>query len=295
MIDISIIIVNYNTKDLTARVINTLISCLNRKENALIKYEIILVDNNSTDGSKDLFSKWQNDLPFFKYLYQTENYGFGKGNNFGIKAAKGKYILLLNSDVIVEKVDFQDLINQFKKDEKIGVLTVKVNLNENEIDPASHRGFPTIWRSFTYFSKLEKVTEKIPLLNRVFGGYHLKHEDLNTTHEIDSPTGAFYLTTKKIMDAIQGFDEQFFMYGEDLDMSYRIKKLGFKIIFYPKYVVLHLKNQSGIKSKEEKVKSKTNFYFYDSMKIFYKKNYANNNPEFINKAIYYLIDLKSKL
>jgi GT2 family glycosyltransferase len=268
---------------------------MNRKENALIKYEIILVDNNSTDGSRDLFTGWQKDLPFFKYLYQKENYGFGKGNNIGMKVAGGKYFLLLNSDVIVENVNFQDLIDQMEKDGKIGALTVEVKLNENEIDWASHRGFPTIWRSFTYFTKLEKITEKIPVLNKLFGGYHLKDQDLNSIHQIDSPTGAFYLTTKKIMDAIQGFDEQFFMYGEDLDMSYRIKKLGFKIIYYPKYSVLHLKKQSGLDSKEENTKSKTNFYFYDAMKIFYKKNYANNNPGFINKAIYYFIDLKSKL
>lgn len=293
--DLSVIIVNYNTKDLTARVINFLISCMNHKENSLIKYEIILADNASTDGSKEFFTKWQKDLPFFKYIYNVGNYGFGKGNNIGIKASSGKYVLLLNSDVIIENVNFQELMDYMTKDTTVGVLTVKVNLNENEIDPASHRGFPTIWRSFTYFSKLEKVTEKIPLLNNIFGGYHLKYKNLNTIHEIDSPTGAFYLTTKKIMDAIQGFDEQFFMYGEDLDMSYRIKKLGYKIIYHPKYSVLHLKNQSGIKAKETETKSRTHEYFYESMKIFYKKNYANNNPEFVNKLIYYFINLKSKL
>jgi len=293
--DLSIIIVNYNTKDLTARTINSLISCLNLKENLSLKYEIILVDNGSLDQSKEIFQKWTKELPFFKYIYNNENFGFGKANNIGVKNAKGKYILFLNSDVIVNNVNFSDLLKKMNEDTKIGALTIKISLNDKEIDWASHRGFPSLWNSFTYYSGLEKMTKNVPLLNKVFGGYHLTSKELDQEHEIDSPTGAFYLSRKEFIDAIQGFDEDYFMYGEDLDMSLRLKKLGLKIIYYPKYSVLHLKNQSGIKSNQVKTKSKTHFYFYDSMKIFFKKHYAKKYPNFLNELVYKIIDFKSKL
>ncbi len=292
--DLSIIILNYNTKELTKKVIESLKKCLENEENKNINYEIILVDNASTDGSKDFFEEYATENSKTSYIYNKSNLGFGKANNIGIQKAKGKYILLLNSDVIVTDVNFSKIINYFEKDEKIGVLTVKVMLSDKNIDPASHRGFPTPWRSFCYFSKLEKITQKIPGVNKYFGGYHLTYKDLNHTHEIDSPTGAFYFTRNSIMEAIQGFDETYFMYGEDLDMSLRIKKLGFKIIYFPYYQVLHLKNQSGLKSDFEKTAKKTNIAFYEAMKIFYKKHYSKEYPDFFNKLIYFFIDLKSK-
>ena len=105
-----------------------------------------------------------------------------------------------------------------EQDSSIGVMTVKVVLPDGSLDPASHRGFPTIWRSFSYYSGLEKVFGKLPFLNRAFGGYHLTYENLKKRHEIDSPTGAFYLTRKETFDKVNGFDESFFMYGEDLDL-----------------------------------------------------------------------------
>lgn len=292
MISLSIIIVSFNTKDITKK-------CLFYLKNNFkfypLNYEVIVVDNGSKDGSVDMLNKIKSSWNNLKIIISKENLGFGKGNNLGLKYAKGKYILYLNSDAFIKNIDFNDLIYLMEKYDDIGALTVKVILPNGQIDPASHRGFPNLWRSFTYFSGLEKFFYKIPFLNKIFGGYHLAHLNLDKIHEIESPTGAFLLTRKKILDKIRGFDEDYFAYGEDIEMAWQIKKLGYKIIYYPLWEVLHIKSMSGLKKNDKKIRKKTSFYFYDSMKIFYKKHYASKYPFFINNLVYFFIDLKRYL
>lgn len=289
MISLSIIIVSFNTKEITKK-------CLLSLKKNFIKYplehEIIVVDNNSIDGTVeyllDLEKQWNNLHVFLS----KKNLGFGKGNNLGLEKSRGRYVLYLNSDAIVTDIDFRDLINLMERQKNIGALTVKVVLSTGEIDPASHRGFPTLWRSFTYFSGLEKTFINIPILNKLFGGYHLVNLNLDNIHEIDVPTGAFLLTKRKILDKFGGFDKDYFAYGEDIEMAFQIKKLGYKIIYYPLWKVLHLKSVSGLKKKDNDIRKRTNNYFYDSMKIFYKKHYARSHNLLINKLVYLAIDIK---
>ncbi|OGK38311.1 hypothetical protein A3F03_01945 [Candidatus Roizmanbacteria bacterium RIFCSPHIGHO2_12_FULL_41_11] len=287
MVDLSVIVPSYNTKDITKQCIEALHQALSLQK---ITSEIIVVDNASTDGSREMLKR----LPV-KLIELPENKGYGVANNVGVKFAQGRYILFLNSDVMIKLVNFDDLIHYLHEHLEVAVLTVEVNLPSGGIDPASHRGFPTIWRTFCYFSKLEQYLGKIPLLRRSFGGYHLLHLDLNSEHEIDSPTGAFYLTRREVIEKVGGFDEQFFMYGEDLDLSYRIKKLGYKIMYIPRYRVLHLKHQSGLKNGHNQIRSKITKHFYQSMKIFYTKHYAQKNPAPVNSLVNFFIDLKLKL
>ena len=289
MISLSIIIVSFNTKEITKKCL------LSLKKNFIrypLDYEIIVVDNNSQDESVhmllDLKKQW-NNLHFF---LNKKNLGFGKGSNFGLEKSKGKYILYLNSDVIISDIDFRDLMKLMEMQEDIGALTVKVVLPSGEIDPASHRGFPTLWRSFAYFSGLEKFSKNIPILNKLFGGYHLVNLNLNEIHEIDVLTGAFLFTKREIVDKFGGFDKGYFAYGEDIEMAFQIKKMGYKIIYYPLWKVLHLKSASGLKKEDAKIKEKTNFYFYDSMKIFYKRHYAKDHNWLINQLVYLIIDIK---
>ena len=125
------------------------------------------------------------------------------------------------------------------------------------------------------------------------GGYHLTSIPINTKHEIDSPTGAFFLVRKDIVDVLGGFDEHFFMYGEDLDLAFRIKRLGYAIIYNPICTVLHLKNQSGMKRHNDAAtQKKTRDHFYDSMAIFYRKHYENRYPSLISKLVYMAINKK---
>lgn len=292
MIDLSIIIVSFNTKNITEKCLFYLKK--NFKKYPL-NYEIIVVDNGSKDGSAEMLKKIASNWKNLKIVISEKNLGFGKGNNLGLKKAVGKYILYLNSDAFVKDLDFNDLIFLMESYKDIGALTVKVVLPNGQIDPASHRGFPNIWRSFTYFLGLEKIFLKIPFLNRIFGGYHLTHLNINEIHEIDSPTGAFLFSRKEILDKIGGFDEDYFAYGEDIEMAWQIKKLGYKIIYYPLWQVFHIKSMSGLEKKDKKIRKKTSFYFYDSMKIFYKKHYASKYPFFINNLIYFFIDLKRYL
>lgn len=295
MKDLSIIIVSYNTLDVTRQ-------CFEHLENALqqspsVSTEIIMVDNNSTDGSVEMIKDCRSEGKNIevKALFLEENMGFSKGNNRGLAIASGKYVLFLNSDVYVTDVNFADIVHYMDEHEKVGALTVRVELPNGNIDPASHRGYPSLWNAFTYFSRLEKMFAPVPFLNRVFGGYHLTHLNLTTIHEIDSPTGAFYFSRTDILKKIHGFDEDYFMYGEDIDLSFRIKELGYRIIYYPLFTVVHLKYQSGLQKNAVRVQKKTGNHFFEAMSIFYNKRLAKKNSRFQNMIVHHLITLKSKL
>ncbi|HRN69710.1 MAG TPA: glycosyltransferase family 2 protein, partial [Candidatus Woesebacteria bacterium] len=293
---LSIIILSYNTRDITFASLETLINSLQK---TAFNSEIIIVDNASADGSVEMLKKFDKQYETKQIsitaILNKENVGFPKGNNQGIAIAKGEYILFLNSDVMVQDIEWDKILEYMDSHPKIGALTVKVELPNRELDKACHRGYPTIWNAFTYYAGLEKITYNIPLLNRLFGGYHLTHFNLNKVHKVDAISGAFFLTRKTLMDSLHGFDETFFMYGEDLDLAYRIKEFGYLIIYYPLSSVLHLKYQSGLKTGKKKTKSKTREHFFNAMKIFYKKHYEKKYPFFINSLVYFFIDFKSKV
>jgi GT2 family glycosyltransferase len=259
-----------------------------------LTWEIIVVDNGSDDGT---IKEIQNLKFKIQIIQNPRNLGFGKANNQGLKSASGRYILFLNSDVFVnDKVDFIQLLQYFKESDKAGAITVRINLPNGSIDPASHRGFPTLWRSFCYFIGLEKIFQNIPYLNKLFGGYHLVHLDLHHVHEIDSPTGAFYLAPRTVLNSMGGFDESFFMYGEDLDLSFRIKQSGYTILYIPRYAAVHHKGQSGIHHRDnDKIRKQMRKYFFEAMAIFYRKHYSHLYPSFLNRFVYFMIDIKIKL
>jgi GT2 family glycosyltransferase len=291
--DLSVIIVSYNTASLTFYCIDRLFSSLEKEKN--ISYEVIVVDNGSKDDTIKRLKKISFKKPNLLIIQNKKNLGYAKANNLGVKKASGKFILFLNSDVLISDINWNNLLKFFKKNEKIGALTVRVNLKNNTIDPACHRGLPTLWRSFCYFFRLEKIFASFPFLNRLFGGYHLVYLDLEKIHEVEAISGAFFLTKKKILERLKGFDEDFFMYGEDLDLCLRIRKLGYKIVYYPLFSVLHLKYQSGLRKEDKEIKRKTNYYFYQAMKIFYQKHYEKKYPFFVNLLVYLFLDIKLRL
>lgn len=275
---LSIIIVNYNTKDL-------LIQCLESVAQATkdLDVEIIVVDNGSTDNSVEESKRFQ-----VKLIENKKNLGYAAGNNVGIKQAQGKYILLLNSDTLVEKETIPKMLKFMEENPKVGVASCRVELPDGSLDPACHRGFPTPWASLTYFLGLEKLFPK----STIFGQYHLGFLLMDKPHEIDSPSGAFYLVRHEVIEKVGLLDEDYFMYGEDLDWSYRIRQAGFKIMYYPGVKIIHYKKQSGRAKEDGEVKKETTKYFYDTMKTFYKKNYEKKNNFLVNWLMRSGINLK---
>lgn len=275
---LSVVIVSYNSKTVLKKCLSYLKKRLAESFFSKKDYEIIVVDNNSQDGSKEWLAK-QKDL---KIILLKENIGFGRGNNVGLQLVRGDYVLFLNSDVYLqEKIDFAELINFLAKSKHAAGLTIKLLLENGSLDWATHRGFPTPWNALCYFTGLEKLFAKTALSN-FFGGYHLTHLSLDTTHEVDAVTAAFLLLKRSVIKQVQGFDPDYFFYGEDLDLCYRIKNLGYSLYFYPRFSALHLKYQSGKKSAAIEVRKKSQYYFFSTMLLFYDKHYKSKYPRWLN-------------
>lgn len=274
-IDLSIIVLNYNTKDLTKNCLNSVLASKTDK----YKIQIIAVDNGSCDGSVQMIRK---EFPQVILVDNKENYGFARGNNDGLLKAKGKYILFLNSDTKLFPETLKTMLDYMEENSKVGLSTCRVEFVDGSLDPASHRGFPTPWNAFSYFSGMDKLFPH----SRFFSGYHLGYLNKRNIHEIDTPTGAFYLTRREIIESIGSFDERYFMYAEDIDLSLRIKNAGWKIMFVPTTKIIHYKKQSGRAKREQgkvtneakEIRGKTLRCFFDSMKIFYDTHYKNKYP-----------------
>lgn len=281
LVDLTIVIVSYNTRDL-------LHTCLTSVTRAMAKnaWEIIVVDNASTDGSVQMVKR---DFPDVRVLDNSQNEGFARANNMGLRKGLGKYLLLLNSDTEIPKGTIEAVQVFLDQHPDGGVCTCKVLLPDGSIDPACHRGFPTPWASLTYFTGLERLFPH----SKLFARYHQWYKGIDSVHEIDSPMGAFYMIRRDVIDSVGYLDEDYFMYGEDLDWSYRIKQAGWKIYYYPLVTVLHKKKQSGRESGDPALRQKTQRYFYETMKLFYKKHYSHRYSPLITSLVQFGIKLRA--
>lgn len=290
---VDIIIVNYNAGIYLTNCLNSLKSCL--KTN--FKLNCIIVDNASIDDS--IRSIQPSRYPWLTIVKNPKNVGFAAGCNIGIRRAKGSFVLLLNPDTKVSKDTIVKMVDFLKIHPKAGIVTAKIVLGDGSVDPASHRGFPTPWASFTYFVGLEKLFPK----KAKFSQYHLSYKSMDKVHEIDSTSGAFMLIKKEVINKIGLLDEDFFMYAEDIDFCYRAKKHGFQIFYNPSSVVVHAKGiSSGIKKHSEKkskatteTRLRTSGHFYNTMKIFYRKHYSAKYPKILETLIFLFIDIKKTI
>jgi GT2 family glycosyltransferase len=270
---LSVIIVNYNVRYF-------LDTCLQSALKACegIDSEIIVVDNNSTDDSVDML---KSDYPQVRLLVNRENAGFSRANNQAMDVAKGDYYLLLNPDTVVASDCFRKCIEYMDLHSDTGGLGVKMIDGSGAFLPESKRGLPTPIVAFYKIFGLSKLFPK----SKRFARYHLGYLDENETHEVDILSGAFMFLRKTLIDKIGGLDEAFFMYGEDIDLSYRIVKSGFKNIYFPKTSIIHFKGESTKKSSVNYV-----LVFYRAMIIFARKHFNNPNARIfsflINIAVY---------
>ncbi|HEX6977285.1 MAG TPA: glycosyltransferase family 2 protein [Patescibacteria group bacterium] len=265
-IDLSIIILNFNTKELLQDCLLSL-----KKVEKKANFEVIVSDNGSEDGSVEMIKK---DFPQVVLVENKKNLGFAAGNNAAKSAAKGEFVLFLNSDTVVPEGTIGKSLEYIKEDLSVGAVSCKTVLPSGELDRDARRSFPTPWVAFTHFSHLDRIFPK----SHIFSKYWYGYIPANVTHDIDVLQGAFCLTRKKILDDIGWFDEDYFLDGEDVDLCWRIKEKGFRIVYYPDVSILHVK-----KGTKKKVKSRKNVAAgVDAMEIFYRKRLWSRYPLIIN-------------
>lgn len=262
--DLSIIIVNYNTKKITSDCIKSII-----KKTRGIKYEIIVVDNASQDGSVEVLESLTKKIPNLKLIKNRQNLGFGKGNNQGMKVAEGEFILLLNTDTIIHNNALGEMISFMRKKDKIGVATCAL-MNKDGTLQGTGGYFPTLFRVFAWMFFLEDI----PLLDLLIKPFHPIHGQspfykgeglFRKAHQQDWLTAAFFIIRREVIEAVGHFDEDYFMYTEEVDYCWRIKKAGWQVWYLPSWSITHLGGASS--TAEFPILSE-----YKGIKLFYKKH-----------------------
>ena len=281
-IDLSIIILSYNTKELLKKCLYS----LQKTKRRHYQVEIIVVDNASDDGSPEMVEK---EFPEIKLIKSKKNLGYAGGNNLGLKKAQGEYFLFLNSDTEIDEEALVKMMKFMKENPKTGASSPKTKLFSGGLDPDCHRGFPTPWASITYFLGLEKLFPK----SKLFGQYHKLYLNLDRAHEIDAGFGTFMFVRKKALDQVGEWDDQYFFYGEDLDLFYRIKEADWKIMFYPEPLATHHKGaSSGLRKESKRVarppretRIRVAKASIKAMEIFYKKFYQDKYPAWLTWVV----------
>lgn len=250
---LSVVIVNYNVRYFLEQ-------CLRSVQAALqgIEGEIIVVDNTSPDDSCSMIKE---KFPEVKLIANKQNIGFSKANNQGVAIAKGKYVLILNPDTVVCEDTFTKMLSFAEKKQNLGILGVKLVDGTGNFLPESKRGIPTPKVAFNKLFGISKNTT---------GKYYATHLTEDESGTIDVLVGAFMFVKKAIYEEVGGFDEDYFMYGEDIDISYKVLKKGYQNYYYPKTQIIHYKGESTSKN------TKYLGNFYGAMRIFYNKHFRLN-------------------
>lgn len=255
-LDLSIIIVNY-------RVPVFLEQCLISVKTALqqLSGEIIVVDNASADNSIEQLSPLFPDVHFIR---SDENAGFARANNLGLLYAKGRYVLFLNPDTLVPENTLAYCVNFLKQHDHCAAVGVRMINGFGKYLPESKRAKPTLANSIFKLTGAASLFPRSALFNR----YALGHLSVYGQHRVDVLAGAFMMVRKNILDQLQGFDTDFFMYGEDVDLSVRIQQLGHAIFYLGEVAIIHYKGQSSRNRTQ-----KQNRLFYTAMRLFVNKHY----------------------
>jgi N-acetylglucosaminyl-diphospho-decaprenol L-rhamnosyltransferase len=278
MHDLGIVIVNWNTCSYLKRCLETVLASAGD-----FSYRVLVVDNASTDGSADMVRR---DFPGVELIASATNGGYPYGNNLGLQAlgyhGAGKvdadaprYALLLNPDTELPPDALYNMTQYMDAHPEIGVAGPKLVLEDGSLDLACRRSFPTPVVSLYRFSGLSKL---FPTSER-FGRYNMTFADPDQEIEVDSVVGAYMQVRREAIQAVGLLDESFFMYGEDLDWAYRIKKAGWKVFYHPQVTVKHIKRAASRQSK------KAQFEFQRAMLIFYRKHYQASTPWWLHSLV----------
>lgn len=280
MKSLAIIIVNYNTRDVLRDCLGNLIR-LN-----LSNTRIVVVDNASSDGSAEMVGE---EFPTVK-LIRTKNGGLAAGYNLGLAEAGGvDYYLFLGTDAFPKPGCIEGVLGFMEADQGIGIATAKLVLRNGALDMDAHRGFPTPWTALTHFSGLGRVFSK----SRIFSKYFMGWCDMEIPHEVDLCISHFMAVKKEVFDKVGRWDEDFFVYGEDVDFCWRVKQAGFKVYYLPQFECLHYKGVGVGIRKETSDISKADVSTRDRMKkettramrLFYQKHMYKEYPWVLNRLV----------
>lgn len=277
MTDIGIVIVNYNVR-------HFLIQCLQSVRQSSfgnLTVEIWVVDNASVDGSCGVIKK---DFPEVRLIENVENVGFSKANNQAIEHMNSRYILLLNPDTILEADTLKKCYDYMEQHEKVGALGVRMIDGNGVFLPESKRAIPNLWNSFCKLTFISKLFPK----SRLFSGYNLGYIPEFETAEVEVLCGAFMFIRREVLAKTGLLDERFFMYGEDIDLSYRILSAGHAIVYYPETTIIHFKGESTKKASLQYVRT-----FYGAMSLYVNKHYSGRKSELFRWFILFAIQLRA--
>ncbi len=273
-VQLTVVIVNYNVKYFLEQALRSV-----RNASKDLSAEVFVVDNNSVDDSVEMVRQ---TFPEVQLIANKENVGFSTANNQAIRLAKGKYVLLLNPDTVVEEDTFKKCMDFMDHHPEAGGLGVKMIDGSGKFLPESKRGFPTPFVAFCKTFGLSRLFPKSKIFNR----YHLGFLDKNENHPVDVLSGAFMWMRKSVLDETGLLDESFFMYGEDIDLSYRIKKAGYENYYLADTTIIHYKGESTKKGSLNYVR-----IFYNAMIIFAKKHFRGEGARLfvgmLKAAIYF--------
>ncbi len=285
---VSVVITTYNEKKFVNKCLDNLKKI---KEITYPELEVIVKDQSSTDGSREIIEKdysWVN-------LIKGENVGLSKAYNKAYKMTDSPYILFLGMDAFPEPNTIPTLVEYFADHPKVGAATCKLVKGDGTLDMDAHRAFPTPWISLSKFLGLNKIFPK----SKLFNNYFLPGENMEEPHEIDMCISHFLFVRRKVLDEIGGFDEDYFLYGEDVDVCYRVKQAGWKIMWLPQCQAIHMKGGSvGIRkttrkkiNKPLKHRLKMQRLSAEAMETFVKKHYMQKYP----KPLVYLMIFSSRV
>ena len=269
--DLSVIILTYNAKDLLRQCLK---SVFVSKTN--FKFEVLIPDNGSTDGAIEMI---KSEFPQVKLIENGKNLGFSGGNNVAIKQSIGRHILLLNPDTEVRPDTFDLSIKYMDAHSMVGIMSCKVLLPNGQLHEACRRRFPNPANAFLRLFGFRK-----------FSNYNYHNISVDQEMEVDSVTGAYLMIRRSVVDQVGLLDEQFFMYGEDLDWCWRVKEAGFKVLYYPSAQITHYLYGSA-----KFVKFRSVQWAHDAMKIFYRKHYASQHSWLFNQFVFLGINIRMYL
>jgi GT2 family glycosyltransferase len=269
-IDISVVIVNYKVKEYIANLLNSL-----KRSSSDLSQEVFVVDNASGDDSIAYLEK---RFPEVHYIQNDENVGFGKANNQAIEKARGKYVLIINPDTLVSEDTLTTMFSHMEANEKCGACGCKILNPDGSFAPESRRSVPSIWSAACKVFGLNSLFPK----SKVFGKYYLSWLDEDDASQVPVLSGSFMFWRSSVLKELGGFDEQFFMYGEDIDLCYRIQKTGYHIDYVPDTSIIHYKGESTKKGDLRYIRlfNKALYQFFDKQ---YSLRYS-----FLFKVLIYL-------